>query len=171
MGVLHQMASRLAGRLLQGSDVRSVDIALRDKGLARELDRAIARGDSPNAMNRVFKQAGYRFNRFQTLNYLSQTVKPSVLVTYTDAIAARYGRNSAFSSAAFERAGYSGDVHIKVSGLDTFGNYKEVVIKIKSSPYEGLSQLTKDIIRDIDYYTQHYPFQKDTVVLDDIYLT
>ena len=165
------MAVRFGGRLLQGSDVRAVETALRDKGLEREFSRAIQRGDSPNSMNRIFKAAGYRFNRFQTVNYLSQTSMPGVLLTYTDKIAARYGRRSVINAAAFEKAGYAGDIHIRIGGEDIYGNYQDVVIKIKHSPYESLSGLTQDILRDIDYYTKKYKFKQDSTFLLDVYVT
>ena len=165
------MAIRFGGRLLQGSDVRAVDVGLRDKGLHREITRAIQRGDSPTSMNNIFRQAGYHFNRFQVFNYLSQRYRPSIFITYADKIAAKYGRRSIINAKIFEQAGYHGDVHVKFVGRDLHGNYQEVTIKVKGSRADSLSELLNNIDRQKVDLVAKYPFDPETVMIGELYLT
>lgn len=140
---------RIQGRPLKGSELRHLENSLRNAGVKREIFRSIQRGDSPAAINRLFKQAGYNFDRFGIADYIARTYKHKTSVTYFDKIAARYGSRSAINVESFRRAGWGGKVQITIEGIAASGDSVHRTIEIDGAKYQSIGDLTDDILSDV----------------------
>lgn len=136
---------RVHGRPLKGSEIRHFENSLRNAGVKREVFRAIQRGDSPSAVNRLFKQAGYNFDRFGVIDYVARTYGSKTSVRYFDKIAARYGSRSKVNIEAFRRAGWGGKLHLTIQGLDRYGEIVFRTLEVDGAKYESIGDLIDEI--------------------------
>lgn len=136
---------RIHGRPLKGAEIRDLDNKLRNQGLKREVYRAVQRGDSPTAINKLFKQAGYNVGRLGAADYIGRTYKSKTSVAYFDKLEARYGSRSKINVETFRRAGWGGKLQFTVSGKDRAGKTTYRTIEVDGSKYEAIGDLTDDI--------------------------
>lgn len=135
---------------MKGSDIRALDNELRNQGLKREVFRAVQRGDSPTAINKIFKQAGYHLDRFSTANYITQTYKPNTSLAYLDKVAQRYGHRSRITSAEMVGSGWQNSIKATVEFRNASGRVEYRTFEFDHAQYDSLSEVLDDVVDDIE---------------------
>ena len=155
------MNTRFAGRPLKGADLRNVENALRNSGLKREIYRMIQRGDSPTAINRIFRQAGYSLNRHQLSGYIGSKFSPKTFNTYTNRIVERYGAGSLISASSYQTAGFKGEYHARVRIRHKNGTIEYRTVVIRKSRYDSAHEALHDLQDILPELLAHYDLDEN----------
>lgn len=155
------MAIRYGGRALGGAIGREIEKKLRNKGLARDVYRAIQRGDSPTSINNIMKRVGINLNRLQVADYISQRYAPRTSTRYYDRVALNHGTKSKINMEQFRRAGWGNKIVFTVQITRADGTRFSYPHEIDGSQYESFSSLLKDVEKDMDKPVSPPPMKGD----------
>ena len=147
------MAIRFGGRLLKGNDVRIIVSDLRQAGLAREMYRAVQRGDTLSNFNKILEPTGIKLNKGQLGQLITERYGVKTSQAYFNKLQATHGLRSSINMDNLRAIGWTGKTRVILEGVDSAGNKIFRTKIIDNTGQKSLSDFLDEIIQDYKDFT------------------